>query len=119
MKKVFFGIGALFILFVAGLIVLMTVDFNRLNKDTYYVHITADGEVEEYKVDSGEIFKMYWYELPTYDKNGEEKTLKFSAHKNLRQDAYLKLYVKKETEVTSFDEVKFHELPAKVQDQMK
>ena len=47
------------------------------------------------------------------------ETLKFSAHKNLRQDAYLKLYVKKETEVTSFDEVKFHELPAKVQDQMK
>jgi len=71
MKKVFFGIGALFILFVAGLIVLMTVDFNRLNKDTNYVHITADGEVEEFKADSGEIFKMYWYELPTYDKNGE------------------------------------------------
>lgn len=51
----------------------MTVDFNRLNKDTYYVHITAEGEVEEYKVDSGEIFKMYWYELPAYNKNGEEK----------------------------------------------
>lgn len=119
MKKVFLGIGALFILFVAGLVVLMTVDFNRLNKDTYYVHITTDGEMEEYKANSGEIFKMYWYEIPTYNKNGEEQTLKFSAQKNLRHDAYLKLYVKKETEVTSYDEVKFHELPAKVQDQMK
>ena len=112
MKKVFFGIGALFILFVAGLVVLMTVD-------SYYVHITADGEVEEYKADSGQIYQSYWYELPAFNKNGEEKTLKFSAHKNLRHDAYLKLYVKKETEVTSYDEVKFHELPAKVQDQMK
>lgn len=119
MKKVFFGIGALFILFVAGLVVLMTVDFNRLNKDTYYVHITADGEVEEYKADSGQIYQTYWYELPAFNKNGEEKTFKFSAQKNLRHDAYLKLYVKKETEVTSYDEVKFHELPAKVQDQMK
>lgn len=119
MKKVFFGIGALLILFVAGLVVLMTVDFNRLNKDTYYVHITADGEVEEYKASNGEIFKMYWYELPAYNKNGEEKTLKFSAHKNLRHDAYLKLYVKKETEVSSYDEVKFHELPNKAEDQMK
>jgi len=119
MKKVFLGIGALFILFVAGLVVLMTVDFNRLNKETYYVNITADGEVEEYKASNGEIFKMYWYELPTYNKNGKEKTLKFSAQKNLRHDAYLKLYVKKENEVTSYDEVKFHELPAKVQDQLK
>ena len=90
----------------------MTVDFNRLNKDTYYVHITADGEVEEYKTDSGEIFKMYWYELPTYNKNGEEKTLKFSAHKNLRRCLF-KALREKETEVTSFDEVKFHELPKK------
>lgn len=119
MKKVFLGIGALFILFVAGLVVLMTVDFNRLNKEAYYVHITTDGEVEEFKANNGEIWKSYWYEVPAYDKNGDEQTLKFSAQKNLRHDAYLKLYVKKETEVTSYDEVKFHELPTKVQELMK
>ena len=38
---------------------------------------------------------MNWYEIRTYDKNGEEQTLKFSDPKNLRHDAYLKLYVKK------------------------
>lgn len=119
MKKVFLGIGALFLLFVAGLVALMTVDFNRLNKEAYYVHINTDGDVEEYKLDNGEIMKMYWYELPAYDENGKEQTLKFSAQKNLRNDAYMKLYVKNETEVTSYDEVKFHELPKKVQELME
>ncbi|MFJ8520408.1 YxeA family protein [Lysinibacillus xylanilyticus] len=119
MKKVFLGIGALFLLFVAGLVVLMTVDFNRLNKEAYYVHITTDGKVEEFKASNGEIWKSYWYEIPAYDENGKELTLKFSAQKNLRHDAYMKLYVKKETEVTSYDEVKFHELPKKVQELMK
>lgn len=119
MKKVFLGIGALFILFVAGLVVLMTVDFNRLNKDTYYVHITSDGEVEEYKASDGQIFELYWYELPAINEKGEEMTLRFSAQKNLRHDAYLKLYVKKENEVSSYDEVQFNDMPAKVQKQLK
>ena len=119
MKKAFLGIGALFILFIAGLIVLITVDFNRLNKDPYYVQITADGEAEEHKADNGEIFTTYWYELPTLNDKGEEKILKFSAQKNLRQDAYLQLYVKKGSEVTSYDEVQFNELPVKVQKQIK
>lgn len=119
MKKVYLGIGALFLLFVAGLVVLMTVDFNRLNKEAYYVQITTDGDVEEIKLNSGEIMKMYWYELPAYDENGKEQTLKFSGRKNLRHDAYMKLYVDNETGVTSYDEVKFNELPAKVQELMK
>lgn len=119
MKKVFFGIGALFIIFVAALVILMTVDFNRLNKDSYYVQISADGEVEEIKLDSGEIVETYWYELPSYNESGEEKTLKFSAGKNLRKDAYLKLYVKNGDEVSSYDEVKFHDIPRKAQEQLK
>ncbi|GLC90158.1 YxeA family protein [Lysinibacillus piscis] len=119
MKKVFIGIGALLVVLVAGLVVLMTVDFNRLNKDAYYVQITADGKVKEDKADNGEIFKTYWYELEAYNENAEEKALTFSAQKNLRQDAYLKLYVKNGTEVTSYDEVQFDELPNKVQQQMK
>jgi len=119
MKKIFISIGALFILFVAGLSVLMTIDFNRLNKDTFYVHITTDGKVEEYKANDGQILQTYWYELPAFKENGEEMTLKFSAQKNLRLDAYLKLYVKKENEVTSYDEIQFEDMPAKVQAQIK
>ncbi|KOS66211.1 hypothetical protein AEA09_19260 [Lysinibacillus contaminans] len=119
MKKVYFGVGALFILFIAGLMTLMTVDFNRLNKDYYYLQITTEGEVEEYKLDSGEIAKTYWYELPSYNEDGKEHTLKFSATKNLRNDAYLKLYVKDGNEVTSYNEVQFDEIPKKAQEQLK
>ncbi|MFJ7738283.1 YxeA family protein [Lysinibacillus sp. NPDC097287] len=119
MKKVYIGIGAALILFVAALVALMTVDFNRINKDTYYLQVTTDGELEEYKLNTGEIAKTYWYELPSYDERGKEQTLKFSATKNLRKDAYLKLYVKNGNEVTSYNEVQFDEIPPKAQEQLK
>lgn len=111
--------GAAFILFVAALVVLMTVDFNRINKDTYYVQVTTDGELEEYKLNTGKIAETYWYELPSYDESGKEQTLKFSAIKNLRKDAYLKLYVKDGNEVSSYDEVQFDEIPKKAQEKLK
>lgn len=119
MKKIYFGVGALCILLIAGIVTLMTVDFNRVNKDYYYLQITTDGEVEEYKLDSGEIAKTYWYELLSYNEDGKEQTLKFSAPKNLRKDAYLKLYVKDGNEVTSYNEVQFDEIPKIVQEQLK
>lgn len=111
--------GAALIVFVAVLVALMTVDFNRINKDTYYVHVTTDGEVEENKLSTGEIAKRYWYELPSYDDSGKEQTLKFSAAKNLRQNAYLKVYVKGGTEVSSYDEIQFEEIPTKAQEKLK
>ncbi|MEG0449792.1 MAG: YxeA family protein [Lysinibacillus sp.] len=119
MKKIYIGIGAVLILFVAALVALMTVDFNRINKDTYYVQVTTDGELEEYKLDTGEIAETYWYELSSYDERGKEQTLKFSANKNLRKDAYLKLYVKGGKEVSSYDEVQFDDIPSKAQEQFK
>lgn len=118
MKKVYIGISAALILFVAALVVLVTVDFNRINKDAYYVQITTDGEVEEYKLNTGEIAQTYWYELPSYDESGKRVILKFSATKNLRKDAYLKLYVKKEKEVSSYNEVQFKEIPKKAQEKL-
>lgn len=119
MKKGYFGIGALLVLFVVALLVLMNVDFNRINKDHYYLQITKDGEVEEYKLDSGEIGKTYWYELPSYNEDGNEQTLKFSAQKNLRKGAYLKLYVQDGKKVTSYNEVQFDEIPKKAQEKLK
>ncbi|MFJ7951961.1 YxeA family protein [Lysinibacillus sp. NPDC096418] len=119
MKKVYIGVGAVFILFVGALVVLMTVDFNRINKDTYYVQVTTDGELEEYKLNTGKIAETYWYELPSYDESGKERTLKFSATKNLRKDAYLKLYVKGGKGVSSYDEVQFDEIPTKAQEKLK
>lgn len=106
MKKLFIVLGSLIGILVIGLIFLATVDFNRLGKENMYVHITQDGQVEEERLDSGEIFKRYWYTLDAVEEDGEITTVEFSANKNLRVGAYLKLYVKNDVEVTSYDEVK-------------
>ncbi|WP_324603454.1 YxeA family protein [Listeria grayi] len=47
-------------------------------------------------------------------KTATKKMLTFTASKELRSHAFLKLYVKKADRVTSYDEVKQSELPDKV-----
>lgn len=118
MKKVFIGLTALVVLVIAALVILATVDFNRLGKDSVYVQITEDGEIEKFTTSNGEVMAMYWYKQPAYKENGEAVDVQFSAGKNLRHDAYLKLYVKKGNEVTSYDEVSYEELPDKVKEQL-
>lgn len=119
MKKLFIAFGVVITLLVAGLVVLATVDFNRLGKENVYVHITEDGVEDRFVTSDGAVYMSYWYEQAAYDKNGKEVQVKFSADKNLRHDAYLMLYIKNGDEVTSFDEVQFDELPVKVQAQFK
>ncbi|MCT6924493.1 YxeA family protein [Metasolibacillus sp.] len=118
MKKVFIGLTSLIVLVVAALVIIATVDFNRLGKDAVYVQITGDGDIEKFTASDGEVMMMYWYKQPAYKESGEAVDVKFSAGKNLRQDAYLKLYVKKGNEVTSYDEVSYEELPDKVKEQL-
>ena len=119
MKKSFIAFGVVFALLVAGLVVLATVDFNRLGKENVYVHITEDGVEERFVDGNGAVYMSYWYEQEAYDEDGKEVQVKFSAQKNLRQDSYLMLYLKNGDEVTSFDEVQFDELPENVQGQFK
>lgn len=120
MKKVIIssviGIVAVFIIGFA----VLSVDFNRLNKEAYYVQITEDGVLETTKLESGEIMKLYEYKMNAINKDGENKELEFSANKNLKQEAYLKIYVKKGTStVTSYDEVALKDLPEKVEKALK
>ena len=119
MKKLFIAFGVVLALFVAGLVVLATVDYNRLGKENVYVHITEDGVENRFVASDGAVHNMYWYEQSAYDENGNEMQVKFSAHKNLRHNAYLMLYLKNGNEVTSFDEVQFDDLPTNVQAQFK
>ncbi|GIO22112.1 YxeA family protein [Oceanobacillus sp. J11TS1] len=116
MKKIMILMTGVVILFVAAVVVLMTVDFNRAGKDHVYVQVGEPENIEEDKLDTGEIITTYWYEQPAYTEDGEEIQVKFSAQKQLRQGAYLKLYVKNENEVTSFDEVSEEELSAAVKE---
>lgn len=120
MKKIIISLVVAVVAIFTVSFAIMSIDFNRLNKDTYYVQITADGLLEKTKLDNGEIMKRYEYKMDAVNENGDKKELEFSANKNLRKDAYLKIYVKKDTAtVTSYDEVAEKELPKKVKSSLK
>lgn len=119
MKKIFIILGSLVAIMTVALVVLATADFNRLGKENAYVQIVEDGKDETFTASDGAVYKTYWYEQPAYTAEGEELTVEFSAQKNLRHDAYLMLYMKDGSEVTSYDEVPFENLPEKVQQKFK
>lgn len=118
MKKLVAIIGVLAVLFVGGVVFLATVDIQRLGKDHLYVQIAEPSRVEETKLDSGQIDTRYWYELPAYDDAGKQTLATFSAARALKVDAYLKLYVNKSGNVTSYDEVTREEIPDKARSHM-
>lgn len=119
MKKLVIGFGSIVVLFIAVIIVLATVDFNRIGKDNMYVQIPEQSMVEEMKLDSGEIMTRYWYTVLAYNDKGEEVELEFSAAKELRADAYLMMYVKDGDQVSSYDEVQEKDIPEKALAQLK
>lgn len=56
--------------------------------------------------------------LLAYDEKGNEKTIKFTANKQLKKGALLRLYVKKENEVTAWEEVSIEKVAAKAKEKM-
>ncbi|WP_078378484.1 YxeA family protein [Sutcliffiella halmapala] len=119
MKKFFILISSAAVLLVAAITILATVDFNRLGKDNAYVQITTEGSVEETKLDSGEILTRYWYTLPAYNEDGSIVEVEFSGAKELRQGAYLMLYLKNGNDVTSYDEVHLNDIPKKAKEKIE
>lgn len=120
MKKIIgITIGIVFILLVGFVVLLATVDINRFGKESVYVQVEDPSYTEEDKLDSGEIMTSYWYELPAYDDSGSLTDVEFSAQKELKQDAYLKLYVKNGNEVTSYDEVAWEDIPEAAQEELE
>ncbi|MBO0994412.1 YxeA family protein [Bacillus sp. SD088] len=118
MKKIITVIGVL-VLLVGAAVVLLTVDFNRLGKEHVYVEVIEPTDIAEDKLDNGDIMTRYWYNQTAYNEKGKAVTVEFSAPKELRQGAYLMLYLKKGSEVTSFDEVQWKEIPSETQTKIK
>ena len=92
---------------------MQNINLNRIGTDDYYTQIVGSGNKLEDKADGGTVYVRYEYELPAYDKNGNVKTLTFTANKELREDAYLQLFVKDGKSVASYQEVTAEELPKK------
>lgn len=119
MKKLFGFIGILVLLLVVGAVLLTTVDFNRMGKNNVYVEVIEPTEIQEDKLDTGEVMTSYLYKQTAFNEKGEAIEVEFSAQKELRQGAFLKLYVKQGNKVTSYDEVKWGDVPAEVQKKLK
>ncbi|PRT14444.1 hypothetical protein C6353_24875 [Bacillus toyonensis] len=109
---------ALFSILVVFASLLVGCDLNRLGKDEYYVQITMDGIERIEKSDSGETAKYIGYKLTGFDKDGKEKELEFDADKNLRKEAFLRVYYSDKNGVSAWEEVKKDELPAKVKEKL-
>ncbi|WP_088362920.1 YxeA family protein [Bacillus cereus] len=109
---------ALFSILVVFATMLVGCDLNRMGKDKYYVQITVDGKVYTGKTDNGAPYTEYQYKLAGYDKDGNEKEMEFGHHKNLRKEAFLRVYHSDKKGVTAWEEVKKDELPAKVKEKL-
>lgn len=110
MKKGFIALAVVVIVLVGFVVFIQNVNLNRIGAEQYYVQINQDGKKIEDKSDSGQKYVSYEYNLEGFDSNGKEKVLTFTAGKELRQDAYLKVYVKG-NDVSSYQEVQATELP--------
>ncbi|HAM80958.1 YxeA family protein [Ornithinibacillus bavariensis] len=119
MKKSMIVIGIIVVIIVAGAFFMQNVNLNRFGADEYYTQINGKGNKMEEKMSDGTIYINYEYELPAYNKDGEQKTLTFTANKQLRENAYLLLFVKDGKGVTSYQEVTAKELPEKVAEKLK
>ncbi|OQR53488.1 YxeA family protein [Bacillus sp. CDB3] len=82
----------------------------RMGTHPYYVQITTDGQLKD---------KRFEYNLQGFDEEGKEKTMSFTAEKQLRKDAYLKLFYDGDKGVKTWEEVKNEDLPKKVKEKMQ
>lgn len=114
MKK-WIGIGLLVVL-ICGAV--LTLDWNRFGKEELYVQVGDVTETEEMKLDDGQIVKRYAYTTDAVKADGTTARVTFTAGKVLRTGAYLKLYVKDETTVTSYDEIDVADIPDGVREQL-
>ena len=102
-----------------GLLIIQNVNLNRIGADVFYTQIQGPGKELTDRVGNGETLVRYEYELLSFDKNGTQTTLKFTADKQLREKAYLSLYVKEGKGVTSYQEVTKEKLPEKVTEKLQ
>ncbi|ERT38291.1 MAG: YxeA family protein [Eubacteriales bacterium] len=105
-KKVVVGIIAAILV-----VVCMGVAFLATQNDDYYTQI--DNRWVQEIAPHGDM--NYKYTLTAYDENGNEKDVVFETSRILTDDAFLCLKVNFIRGVVTWAEVKYEELPAKVQ----
>ncbi|BFH64597.1 YxeA family protein [Paenibacillus azoreducens] len=117
-KGLVIGAGIILALLIGFIVFIQNVNINRLGADHYYVQIQDGGKKMEDKTDSGEIYVNYEYTMKGFDEEGKEKTFTFTANKELRKQAYLRVYLK-DDKVSSYQEVQANELPEKTKQKLE
>lgn len=108
MKKILFGIVVL-ILAVSGIGYAWYK--SSYGGEAYYLQVTTDGKEIEVISDSGIKFKEFNYKINSYQKDGKEKMIAFTADHNLRKSAYLRATFNSTKGVTSWEEIKKSNIP--------
>lgn len=85
------------------------------NYDEYFYAKIDNSKIRE--LSSKEDMK-YEYTLDSYNKNGRKRTLDFKTSRLLKEGAYISLEVRS-VGVHKWEEVKYNDLPQKVQDKIK
>lgn len=113
MKKFLFGMGLVLVIIVAFSVFFYNP--NKLNpekpegKTRYYTIIVKDDDKEILGKN-----QRYEYTLDAFDESGKKKNLTFTSSKQLREGAYLELYVAPFRGVTYWQELQFEELPEQI-----
>lgn len=84
------------------------------NYDEFYYAKIDNSKIEE--LSSSEDMK-YEYTLDSYNKNGKKRELTFKTSRELREGAYISLEVRS-AGVHKWEEVKYDDLPQKVQEKI-
>lgn len=97
----------------AGGVSVMIIKAKRFGKKQYYTQIMQPG------FSNGQALWGYTYEQSAFDENGKERRLTFLAPKNLRLQAYLRVYVADQDFVTAWEEVDGEAIPALARKQLQ
>src|SRR5699024_12198172 len=82
------------------LVLLPDMNPQTIGRDEYYVQVQNNGEKYTEKN-----YTRYEYTLNGFDEDGKSKDMTFTANHELKKNAYLRIYYKKD-EVITYEEVK-------------
>lgn len=101
--QIIIGVIIVSIVFNAGSIIKMA---KRIGSESYYVKISST-----HPVSNGHSPWKYTYLTEAYSAGGTEKSLEFTASHVLRSGAYLRIYVRNNADVISWEEIPLHAIP--------
>jgi uncharacterized protein (TIGR01655 family) len=110
-------------IFIASLLIIGGASFTWYSIDYggsyYYAKILDDGTKKVSTTQVDKIWYTFSYQEEAYSENGKVKSINFTANRNLRHGAYLRLTYNYRKGVTKWEEVKKSDIPEKALNNLK